>query len=1479
MKSRIAKISITTATILLMMALVLTTVRPIMSAIQNRLQAFKDTVLTYVEDTTALHISYDTISPNLLGGVRMNGVTISDSLSGADILSVDRIEVSWSLRGIDFSDVNDILSHIKSVTVDGVSLDWDNELQSALVQKLLALTSGNDDESSLEKTESSSSGFNLRLPFGITFRSLSLSYRQQGFNASLNIPQIKLTPKKNGSTVITLNGEAGISFDEKIADLVDSVNLSFKAKGTLTDVLDGSVAQLEVTSSEGDTVRLGTSTLSASLNDNLVEAVFISVKSPYSLTVTYGLDDQQLSVRLAADNFKPISLVTVAESSVPSWMTQVRDLTLTGTYRASANLSDILGSVSYAAEGFVSVPDVVWSGGMRVTLDVTGDSRKLAANRVSVVSREMDIDFSGAFSFAELMPEGELSINSYVLPSGQTVETLFYIDRLPQGFMLFAPQVYAGDTTLTAVQIDCLLHASSVDFSLEASDYSHYENEIPGVVTISGFVSWESGIDVQAAVSLNSFFGDSIVALVNNVLPPDMAPGKSLEEMVAQYIISLDIYATTDLSSVTYNVPYAVVANTDDADQMLLLSLGGNETTISVTQLNLLYDGLNIDANLSADADSSYDQVFFGTSLLVNGMPYSVSGAVMDKQYITFQGDYNLNGSVSLGGTAGISGSLLFDSLPVSLDPYMLYASADAFFEYRSLHDFSLAFNRLAVSETSGTIRIQPSIDMAVNLDQWGMTINRLTFSDTADTVTGNGYLSWTLESDEATGETIVTDGSLGLEAAGINGTDGISLSATFSNPLKAPFSSSMLLSDSYLVAQLNLDHFQAAHLLEGQSSDDTITGSFTLQGALENPSVYVLLPSAHAKIGGSQLSASFEAALEDRIASVFNGSFAYSVFTLDQTDVFFDLTSMQGSLSAIAGMDAFIQATTPLSLDVSLGKDSQSAQLLIERLETNIADPVENYPVSLNRGGGLTTLTAGWTEKVQAVLLDSGEFFASTAGEFPVLFNASGSIGGSDLAIGVSDVSMDLSLLSRMVDYSYFALQEGIVTGSLSITGRTSDPEFGGELHVKDMKFTVSEYLKEPIFSPEVLITAEDNTIYLTSDSFTCGGIPVGVDLGVYFDRWAFDYISIALRMAENTYVAGRVNQAFLDITGDLNANLDLTVASDSMSLTGDVYVIHPECVINNNFMDDGSGDEEGDFFSVYVDVRVFIESKAQAYYPSRNNPIVRGLVTADGPIHVLFDSVAGTYGVVGNLMMRGGEVLYLNRNFYLREGAIYLNESESGFNPLINIRAETRERTNDGKLVRIILSIPNQRVNAISPELSSDSALSELEIRTLLGEAILVESGTSTGAMFSQLAASGVDYLIQNSLIRGLENRLRDSLHFDIFSLRTPFFQQAVESALAGGDNDDSSRIGNFFDNTTVYIGKYIGTSVYMDAMFSIRYDDNRDDLQFSDFVIQPEIGLEFPAPFANIRWSIAPDITQSVQNLWVPYTSLSLSWKLSL
>ena len=107
-----------------------------------------------------------------------------------------------------------------------------------------------------------------------------------------------------------------------------------------------------------------------------------------------------------------------------------------------------------------------------------------------------------------------------------------------------------------------------------------------------------------------------------------------------------------------------------------------------------------------------------------------------------------------------------------------------------------------------------------------------------------------------------------------------------------------------------------------------------------------------------------------------------------------------------------------------------------------------------------------------------------------------------------------------------------------------------------------------------------------------------------------------------------------------------------------------------------------------------------------------------------------------------------------------------------------------------------------------------------SMLGQIAVGDSENVAELLF----ATG-DYAIQSTIGRSIENKLRDFLNFDILSVRTNVLQNALNYNLNKTKDENSSYgIGNFFDNSTVYMGKYFGRSLYVDSLMHLSYDKDR-------------------------------------------------------
>jgi len=363
------------------------------------------------------------------------------------------------------------------------------------------------------------------------------------------------------------------------------------------------------------------------------------------------------------------------------------------------------------------------------------------------------------------------------------------------------------------------------------------------------------------------------------------------------------------------------------------------------------------------------------------------------------------------------------------------------------------------------------------------------------------------------------------------------------------------------------------------------------------------------------------------------------------------------------------------------------------------------------------------------------------------------------------------------------------------------------------------------------------------------------------------------------------------MEVEAEAACDLTLDISPVSASISGSIMAQNSAVRLytTNDFAlqyEDAPQQAQPYDVSLALDILTGQRVQGYFYFPTKNNLLMRALLTPQTLIAVNMDSAAGTFSVEGDLVLRGGEIIYLNRNFYLREGRIVLDENETMFDPRITARAEIRERDDDGELVRITMSVNDQSLSNFAPTFSSSPPKSEQEMMLLLGQTALADlSGSENfGQVVVQSVSTAADYGLQMTMLRQIENSLRDFFKFDIFSVRMSFLQNITNLVLQLNTTGKTIGPGNFFDNSTVYIGKYLGNALYADWLFHIAYDESRvqgaaGQNDISALVFQQELGLEMDSPFATIRWSLAPEIDSDfgfMKNLLVPYASISLSWK---
>jgi hypothetical protein len=302
-------------------------------------------------------------------------------------------------------------------------------------------------------------------------------------------------------------------------------------------------------------------------------------------------------------------------------------------------------------------------------------------------------------------------------------------------------------------------------------------------------------------------------------------------------------------------------------------------------------------------------------------------------------------------------------------------------------------------------------------------------------------------------------------------------------------------------------------------------------------------------------------------------------------------------------------------------------------------------------------------------------------------------------------------------------------------------------------------------------------------------------------------------------------------------------------------------------------------------ADIRITTGPKVEFVYPSREFPVIRANAEAGTVIHFTNDSATGRFTVDGDVAIRNGEIFYFQRSFYIQEGILSFNETNEEFDPLISARAEARDRTGDGP-VTISMIVDSSPLRSFTPRFESNPALSQAELFSMLGQNFTGTPSEDPNESIRSMVYAGGDFLTQFYLLRRGERLIRDLIRMDMFSVRTQVLQNWLIQNMGLRDPvDTNASVGNYFDNTTVFLGKYFGPDVFGQAMLSFRYDENRTT--FGDISqggltlgagvsLEADIGVELRGPLFDIQFNFAP---RHLENMFVNDLSFTLSWKRSI
>jgi len=1452
--------------------------RPLQTDVLRRMADFKNELISRAESTLGRRILYGSLGPSVFRAIDLRQVSVVGS-DGFPVLSLERLKIEYSIV--------DLISGKGAASFRGLLLERPTvRLDAARDADLLRIL-GLSSESDRGKPGGSILPPNFPDAY-VRVRGGAFSLIGNGSLVEIREGDVSIE-SKGGRLSLMGKAKVALADPRRLAVLGETTaDLSLRGEAQLEQMRANFTVQ--VFDAETSLFSLSRQTARVSLESGVWEVRKIRDRSPFDFIARWNSATGEFGAEMEMERFEPIRLVVpkknagTLEPFFASAVTGKAKLEIASS-GAFAYTFDLRGRTP--PRGVIASADIVAAG--------SGTERAVRFGVLAVSSPLGSFSFSGTLGLSPFLPEGTLSIDSLRLPDGQRLSSTLTLETVPSragegaSTSLFSESVQIGDLRLDAV--DGALRADSEAATLTASafrfgDSPELEEVDLGRVELEGTYIFSDSV-LQATISLESFPASDVVSAIDPFLvsDADLAPVKSLTRQLS---VTTEVFLSTDFTDFSFNAPRVVVASRGTWEGFAVASASGTKNGVSVQDARLFWSGDSASGEFSADFTNPQD-VALSARILYRDTAYNAEGMLLDGDNLSVSGDYGLLANVIFADGGGLSGTVAFNSLPVPVGQLRFSASADAQFRFDSSSSWSISSDSLRVERTGPGAELRPIIVQAkAKADQNGASLPEVSVIDAFGQLSGEGAVSWPGGSGPRSLVLRLSDQFKAerYELEAERGDDGISFRA-----YAAAGRASRFIADEYAVG--------ATGEVRGQWRSGTDFEAFFVVSDLQ-----ANIDDSPLRVSGSgRITAdSFEA--EDARVEYRSGILRVESFTLDRPGRAASARASFRGSAAGRELSAAFTAAAGLSefsdwLQIPRAFDAATVDLRNETTKYGSLS-VDPFDLRVVKEGSALAVSGGPSDSVRFRYAEDGVFYAALSAPSPLRGTISGTVRDGRIEASANGVYLDFAALWSMISVPEVEFTGGVVTGSLTVSGPLADPDFFGSATALGFLVQVPNWVAEEIGPASA-------SVEFTGKDFAFGPVPVSAGTGrgtvsgkFRFDRWIPETFELVIEVPRETPLPAKANVSGIIADGRASGRFVLANSADLFSVSGKIGVESTTIILDINAMNAQMAAAAGPsalpasgrnarpassapppipFVPVKVELELVSGKKVEFNWPSADLPILRGYANVGDSIKIAFNGLDGTFSLGGTVGFRGGEVFYFLRSFYIRQGYIKFNENEVRFDPELSVSAEIRDQNEEGP-VTVSMIVDQAPLSAFTPRFESTPALSQAEIFSMLGQNLVgTESATGSSQSQAALLSASSDFLTQFNVIRVFERNARDALGLDLFSVRTQFIQNALFTATGIIDEpvDRNGGLGNYFDNTTVYMGKFLGSDIYLQALLSVQINDADVSDTLGVVELEPNFGIEWKTPLFLLNWNFSPNLNNP-ERLFIDDHSFTFTWRKS-
>jgi hypothetical protein len=1043
--------------------------------------------------------------------------------------------------------------------------------------------------------------------------------------------------------------------------------------------------------------------------------------------------------------------------------------------------------------------------------------------------------------------------------------------------------------------------------------------ETPAAIRLSGTLDY-APLYLETRLTLDSCSvgdaGEFIRSLAAEFeLPPGFPPQiPRLGESILQNTqVTTEVFVSTDFEHILYNAPRLVISYSGDEELLALFSLSGTDRRFTVDGGQILWNGGDVQITGHSDF-SDADNISFALNAAYRDINYSLEGALLARRSLSLRGSYGLYGSFDSMGDGLFSGQLRGENIPVHIDERIGRVSFDLTMGYQSSESWYVELSGLELADFAAAgPGLEPGglLTLSVRVDQNQISLRNMYFSDSLGVLRGGGAfipvangeyqgnfsifdddrresytvdLSWVPGGRRSDALPILGDLSWSLNLWEFlnpdSGADSRDASPEF--PARAAGSPRLKLRVSGVGMRL-ARFFRRLPSVRVDGILDLEWESIKQFNAGLN--IYSLGVAG----GGQEIIAGGQAYIDGRGLRAEN--LRLSMGGIETLVPRFRLSldesrmegggRIQGRLSGRElGLDFSLDSQfAPMDswLDYAAALKDLRGAIELENITAGGVSRNETFKFTFTRQGQGMVFSGGPDDMIFFNIKQDGAFIAAFADPFPLRGTFMGTLGFGGIDARGEGVSLNLPVLWQFVpNRDMFNISSGHAVGSLQIRGPLENPEFYGRVHGENLRMQIPRFLMEDIIPVDMSLVFDGDEIRFSDTVASCGKKGMGVVNGQFLlEKWKPVAFSVNVTVGRDRPLPFKFDIGGVLARGATSGVLNIAMADNVVKVSGDLIAQETEISLNAAEIaasQRGEGWDDLDM-PVITDLVVTAGRKVEFLWPVREFPVLQAYADLGTKVNIFVNTMDRSFAFTGDVKLRSGEVFYFERSFYIRNGMLVFREDQDHFDPRITVRAEARDRASNGP-VTISMVVDNAPLQSFTPRFESSPALSQTEILSLLGQNFVGAAGED-GSVPLPFLSSSADLLAQSQVMRRVQGALRDLLHLDMFSVRTQFIQRAAIGFMGIQDQpvDRIGWVGNYFDNTSVFIGKYIGSEMFAQAMLSLRYNENKQT--FGGYTLEPDFGIELRSPLGNIRWNLVPT---HPENWYLDDCSFTISWNFS-